>query len=338
MSVKKKKQPAKSAVKHKKIVKQPVVGETEVFDFDFGEELLSEKVYRETAEAISAEAALDAAQDRKISRKASKKEDLSFEEDEIFEDSGKNDYMDFVPKKTGKGAAKKAAATAGAYQGVKKASGKKAAVSSSSVKKNSGKNRGKKRRKRGGAAEVDVMDRIIAATGVLVVLVGLMTAGIYSVSQSVEKQVSAMAEVGMKMEHIGIVGEGVITAVADARAAALEAAEYAQQIEEELSGEYEEKELSTEVKVGLKLTSVQRDLKIKFTNKNSGKLIGNQPFEVKIEGPEPMTKIDDDEDGIIYISNIKPGEYTVTILAPEEIDGSKVNGVRSLVTVKDKIE
>lgn len=265
---------------------------------------------------------------------------------EEFEDiasnaSGGPDYMDFVPKKTKKPQNKKktAAVAVASKENVPRSANK----SQVAVKKSTGSGKGrhtprKKRKKAGFLEGFDVMDRIIAATGVLVVLVAIMTAGIYSLTQSAQKQVAAVAEVGMKMEAIGIAGEGIITAVADARIAAQEAAEY---VEEEITGEvgeYEEKELTTEMKVGLKLTSVQRDLKIKFTNKSSGKLIGNQPFEVEIKGPESMTKADDDEDGIIYISSIKAGEYTVTITAPEEIDGNKVKGVSSIVTVKDQIE
>lgn len=198
----------------------------------------------------------------------------------------------------------------------------------------------KKKRKRSGG-EFGAMDVVIALMGVLVVAVAVATVGIYSNARTMNEQVTAMAAVGEKMETIGIGGESVLMAVADNRIAGLEAAGLETEAEEETGQEpvtYEEKELTTEVKVVLKLTSVQKDLKIKFTNKESGKLVGNQAFTVKISGPETLTKTDDDKDGIIYINSITPGEYTVTVTGPEEIDGNPVSGVKGNVTVKDKIE
>lgn len=210
--------------------------------------------------------------------------------------------------------------------------------------KKSGKRPGEKgadnRRKKGGGSDFSFVDVIIALTGVLVLFVGVMAFGVYRNASAMEDQVAAMAEVGEKMETIGYAGKDMLVAVADARVAAKELAEDQLPSEEASEGDggYEEKDLVSKVNVGLKLSSVQKDLKIKFTNKESGKLIGNQAFTVKIDGPESMTKTDDDKDGIIYINSIKAGEYTVTITAPEEIDGAKAAGVKGLITVRDTIE
>ncbi len=199
---------------------------------------------------------------------------------------------------------------------------------------------GKKKKKRAAWLEdFGAMDVIVALTGVIVLAVAVFTIRIYTNANTVSEQVDAMAEVGEKMEAIGIAGDSVFMAVADARLAAQEAAELDPEAGlPDGSEQYVEKELQTQVRLGLKLTSIQRDLKIKFTNKESGKLIGNQAFEVRIDGPESMTKTDDDKDGIIYISSIKPGEYTVTVTAPAEIDGNSAAGVSGMVTVKDQIE
>lgn len=124
--------------------------------------------------------------------------------------------------------------------------------------------------------------------------------------------------------------------MADARAAALEAARL-EEAQPKETKEYEEKELVRDVKTALRLSSIQKDLKIKFVNQDSGKLIGNQPFEVRIEGPETRTERDGDEDGIISIGDIAPGEYMVTILSPDEVEGSAAAGVSGTVTVKDEI-
>ena len=177
------------------------------------------------------------------------------------------------------------------------------------------------------------MDVAVGLAGVLVLLFAVVTVGIYSGVRQVDQQAQAMAEIGKKMETIGIAGEGVFTAVADAKIAAREAA----RLEENKAKEYEEKDLVLDVQIALKLSSIQKDLKIKFINKESGKLIGSQPFEVKIEGPETRTERDDNEDGIISLSSIAPGEYTVTILSPDKVEDSAAAGVSGKVTVKDEI-
>lgn len=181
-----------------------------------------------------------------------------------------------------------------------------------------------------------VMDAVLGLTGVAVLLLAVAAAGVYSGVREVNRQAAAMAELGKKMESIGVAGEGVFTAVADARAAALEAARL-EEAQPKETKEYEEKELVRDVKTALRLSSIQKDLKIKFVNQDSGKLIGNQPFEVRIEGPETRTERDGDEDGIISIGDIAPGEYTVTILSPDEVEGSAAAGVSGTVTVKDEI-
>ncbi len=192
------------------------------------------------------------------------------------------------------------------------------------------------RKRTDGKSEFPLMDRLIAGTGVLVLVVAAVAAGVFMSARAKSGQIAAVAEVGQKMETLGIAGQSVFTAVADARIAAREALEMESESAPDSDG-YGEKELTTEVSLGLKLTSIQRDLKIKFTNKNSGKLVGNQPFTVKIEGPEPVTGTDDDEDGIIYIPSIKPGEYTVTVTGPEKMEGKSIVGIHSIVTVRDQI-
>ena len=123
-----------------------------------------------------------------------------------------------------------------------------------------------------------VMDKVVAVTGVLVLAVAILTAGVYAGNRGVDKQIEAFAPVGEQLETIGVVGQDKLLAVADAKKAMLEAAK----LEAELNQEYEENELSSEVKVIMKMTTVHKDLKIKFVNKKTGKLVGNIPFEVKI--------------------------------------------------------
>ena len=71
---------------------------------------------------------------------------------------------------------------------------------------------------------------------------------------------------------------------------------------------------------------------------NAPELIGNQPFTVKLEGASSQNAKDDDKDGIIYLKDLKAGDYVVTVTGPDEISGRKAAGISGRVTVKDKIE
>ena len=180
------------------------------------------------------------------------------------------------------------------------------------------------------------LDIAIALTGVLVLAAAVFTTSMYLGRNEQNKQMEAVAAVGKNLEAIGMSGEEVLSAVAAA----------AQNVSEEVSEEettetetgYEEKDLEANVDVILKLSSMQKDMKIKFADKNSGKLIGNQPFTVKLEGASSQNAKDDDKDGIIYLKDLKAGDYVVTVTGPDEISGRKAAGISGRVTVKDKIE
>ena len=180
-----------------------------------------------------------------------------------------------------------------------------------------------------------MMDKIVAVTGVLVLAVAILTVGVYAGNRGVNKQIEAFAPVGEQLETIGVVGQDKLIAVADAKKAMLEAAK----LEAELNQEYEENELSSEVKVIMKMTSVQKDLKIKFVNKKSGKLVGNVPFEVKIVDPDNKTynKIDEDMDGIIYLTKITPGNYNVSMVELEGVEGYSFSTTVEKIKVKENI-
>lgn len=323
------KKESKTAMKAygEKMPPQPVSLSDETLELLELDELLAQEEVRQKAGRAQERAASgEKRQSRKKDDGASTEDDsyLTYEPKKKKASSKDDSYLTFEPKRNGA-----PGKTAGA-------SGK---LSGRSGKRSSEKNAGPGRKK-DSRPELGVIDVIIALTGVLVLFVGVAAFGVYRNASEAKDQVAAMAQVGEKMETIGYAGEDLLVAVADARIAALELAKEQNASEEETEndGGYEEKDLVSKVKVGLKLTSVQKDLKIKFTNKETGKLIGNQVFTVKIDGPESMTKKDDDKDGIIYINSIKAGEYTVTITAPEEIDGAAAAGIKGSVTVRDQIE
>ena len=180
-----------------------------------------------------------------------------------------------------------------------------------------------------------VMDKIVAVTGILVLVVAVATAGAYTVSRNVDKQIAAFAPLGEQLETVGVIGQTKLVAVADAKKAMMEAAK----IEEEVNQQYVENEIASEIKVIMKMTSVEKDLKIKFVNKKTGKLVGNVPFEVKITDGENKTynKIDEDRDGIIYLTKLPAGNYSVSMVELSGVEGYSFSTAAETIKVKDKI-
>ena len=183
--------------------------------------------------------------------------------------------------------------------------------------------KGKKGKKQGGnkiAAiwtkflNMSTMDRIMTATGVAVLILAIVTGSVYASARMVDHQVSEFVSVGSQLDGIQMIGEQGMLAVADAKLAKIAAAN-AVDDENEEQKEYDEAEYTNGGTVELELVSVQKDLKIKFTNKKSGKLISNVPFSVTITDPKGKsdTWTDDDMDGIIYKKGITPGNYTVAV-------------------------
>lgn len=182
------------------------------------------------------------------------------------------------------------------------------------------------------------LDYIVGITGVAVLLVACVTLAVLGQSRIRQEQLEEVAAVGELLENVGVVGETTLLAVADGQAGKEQAAEIVRKEETEF-GEYEEKELDTTVRVALKLSSMEKDLKIKFTNKETGKLIPHAAFSVQIKGPDKTyDKTDEDKDGIIYMTGLTPGSYTVQITGPAELNGTPLQGISETVTVKDKIE
>ncbi|MBO4910320.1 MAG: hypothetical protein J5476_13685 [Lachnospiraceae bacterium] len=107
------------------------------------------------------------------------------------------------------------------------------------------------------------------------------------------------------------------------------------------SHDYEETEIITRTNVSIELITVKADLKIRFINNETGKLIPNVAFKVTVTDPsgKALTWSDDDKDGIIYKSSITEGKYTVHV---EAIEGDSYQGYTwpadKSVTVKNTIE
>lgn len=163
---------------------------------------------------------------------------------------------------------------------------------------------------------MSTMDRIMVATGAAVLILAGVTASVYVSARTVDNQVSEFVSVGTQLDGISMIGEQGLLAVADAQMARIAAANAVEEEPEEQT-DYNEAEYTNGGTVELELISVQKDLKIKFNNKKSGKLVSNVPFSVTITDPNGKTETwtDDDMDGIIYKKGITPGNYTVAVNA-----------------------
>ena len=183
---------------------------------------------------------------------------------------------------------------------------------------------------------MSAVDHIVIFTGAAVLVFAVVTGTLYLGARSSKQQIETFAEVGAGMEDMGVIGEAGLLAISDAQAAKAMVAEMEQQIEEPV----DEKDESGKIGVTLNLTSIQKDLKIKFINKKTGKLIPNVQFSVEIEKPsgETYTKVDDDKDGIIYLTDIEPGKYKVKIISPVSDGEYNISTEAIAITVKDTIE
>ena len=183
---------------------------------------------------------------------------------------------------------------------------------------------------------LSAMDYVIAVTGVLVVVAVVITGSIFASAKATEKKIKSFAELGLNMSDIGIAGEGTLLAMADNRVPE-DVGE-----EEFIPSEYEEKEdeESSTVTVSMNMTSVVKDLKIKFVNKKSGKLIAGVPFKVEITGADKKTfeKTDEDKDGIIYINPMVHGDASVKMLAIDGYDKYNIPSEASKINVKETLE
>ena len=183
-------------------------------------------------------------------------------------------------------------------------------------------------------------DGVIAFMALLVLTLGVSAGSIYLRAKAEEKQVAAFAQIGEGVEEIEVIGESGLLAIADAQTAKLMAAEL-ERAEQEAQEERRERErLNNRIDVVMNLTSIQKDLKIKFINKKSERLIPNVAFEVQLTSASGQTLIlkDEDKDGIIYEKQMTPGKYSAVITGPSGLEEYSFSGEAVSVTVKDTIE
>lgn len=210
-----------------------------------------------------------------------------------------------------------------------------------SAERQSGKKAGFMGQAARGLSHVGFMDRLILGTGVAVLIMAVITGGAY-ISFSIRRdQVSSFAGVGGQLDQIDMIGKAGLLAVADAQLAKQAAADILGGSQEDQDGGYQEEDYLREVQVAMEFVSIQKDLKIKFVNEKTNKLVANVPFSVTVTDPDGKTLIwsDDDMDGIIYKKDITPGNYKVTMeaLTDERYARYSLSTISRTVEVKKNI-
>lgn len=187
-------------------------------------------------------------------------------------------------------------------------------------------------------------DWLVCGTGIVIFLAVIVLGCVYFIrSADNGGSTTTMEDVGHALADLGIVGESGLVAISDARHASqpMITPEPGTDIDTpDLPGEEDDPQAVISVRVSL--TSVEKDLKVKFTNSATGKLINNVAFKVTLTPPSGSEIVyeDDDMDGIIYHNAMASGTYGVRVEAPERYEivecASSVN-VRDTI-VYEKIE
>lgn len=180
-------------------------------------------------------------------------------------------------------------------------------------------------------------DAILGATGVIVLVAAIVTCSMMWNTHEVSKQIEAIVPVGTQLSSVGIVGESGIMAMADAAQHTIHIStveETTTENEEVQSTQSTDKEAA---QVSVSFESLERDLKIRFTNSETGKLITGTVFEVVLTNSKgkQLVLTDDDADGVIYATNVNPGQFQAVITSTDKY---KFPTTAKSVTVKDKVE
>ncbi len=187
-----------------------------------------------------------------------------------------------------------------------------------------------------------VIDGAIAFSGVAVVLLAVVVGIFLFRSGSQGNKEPDFLSVGNQIQGIELIGGKGIAAVANAEMQKIADANNADINADDLDSDYDESDLTTTVAVVMTLTSVKNDLKIKFCNRESSKLIGNVRFVAEVTKPDGTVEdwTDSDLDGIIYEKNITAGKYSIALktLEEEKYSNLVLPATAQTVTVKSNIE
>lgn len=163
---------------------------------------------------------------------------------------------------------------------------------------------------------------IAVALAVIIVLCGAMTTGVYASYKGEQNKARALEALKAYAD----------TAEYEAPAETL--------VEEEMTDASAEPEEVVEVKtLSLVLTSVEKDLKIKLVDQDDT-LVKGLSWGVKVTDSDGKISDNDDEDkdGVIYLTEIGAGDYSVELKDSSDLSGYILPKSAQMVSVKAKIE
>ncbi len=184
----------------------------------------------------------------------------------------------------------------------------------------------------------NAVERTAAIVGIVIVAGAIVSSVFLAGAMNKSKEINSFAEVGSNMEEGQVIGQSGLIAVADAERARAITADIIVESDED---EIEEEADDTSVTINMNLTTIKSDMKIKFVNSKSNKLVASVPFKVDVVTPDgsSITYEDDDKDGIIYKKELKAGKYKVTPIAlTGDYAKYSVDTSSKTITVKDTVE
>ena len=203
-------------------------------------------------------------------------------------------------------------------------------------------NSNKKRKKRKKNRDEDDESRfgIVEIAGILVaivLIVLLVVLGNKLLSDKAHKRdVEQFASIGALFSGIDSIGNEGIAAIGDK--VYVDSITVKEDTESEENNETEEDvDVREDVApVSVNFSSIEKDLKIKFVNKNTGRLITGVRFEVTAKGPggKSYDWVDTDMDGVIYIDKLEPGNYEVKVVS---VDPYEFPETTTTVKVQDTV-
>ncbi len=177
-------------------------------------------------------------------------------------------------------------------------------------------------------SQVEAWHYLAFSIAILIVSLVFLVVGKVSKDKQDAKTQESMTSLGQQILAMGTPGQTGVYAME----------EYASALVAPLEDETENVTVITEevdnTELSVVFISIEQDLKIKFTSVASGRLIKDTEFVVTITGPGgTFTLKDDDGDGIIHKTGLKPGDYTVSVAA---VGDHVFLDVPNQVNVKDK--
>jgi len=161
---------------------------------------------------------------------------------------------------------------------------------------------------------------IAIALAVCIFVSGIMTTTVYAKLQCAEKRTAAMSKLSLSESET-----------------AAQIAESVEDVESPLS--YEEPKTQESRVLSLVLSSVEKDLKIKLVDEEDI-LVKNLPWSVTVTDSEGKAteESDEDQDGIIHMTEIPAGDYSVELNSNPQLAEYQIPLVAQTVSVKAKVE